>query len=62
MSKTIWETLKAEGRVEGQQQEALKSRQVILLRQLHRRFKKVPRKLEARIDAATLADVGIPLD
>jgi hypothetical protein len=83
MTKTIAEMLKDEGRDEGRregkQQGALAEGRAILLRQLRKRFKKVPHKVEARIkaatnlqeleswldnivDAATLAEGGIPLD
>jgi hypothetical protein len=55
--QTIAEALKdegrIEGRIEGQREEALASRRAILLRQLRRRFKKVSRKVEARIAATT---------
>jgi hypothetical protein len=82
MGQTIAEMLKDEGRLEGEiqgrQQEALATRRAILLRLLRKKFKKVPRKVAARIaattnlqeletwldniiEAATLADVGIPL-
>jgi hypothetical protein len=53
MGQTIAEMLKDEGRSEGRQQEALAARRAILLRQLRKRFKKVPRKVEARIAATT---------
>ncbi len=75
MGRTIAEMYMDQGRAT----EALKRSRTILLRQLRKRFKKVPRKVEARIavaadireletwldnfaNAATLADVGIPLD
>jgi hypothetical protein len=75
MGRTIAEALIEQGKHE----EALASRKETLLLQLRKRFKKVPRKIEARIaattnlqdlktwlgnviDAATLADVGIPVD
>jgi predicted transposase YdaD len=70
---------RVQGRVEGEQEGALKAARGMLLLQLRKRFKKVPRKVEARITATTnmqeletwvenfataasLADVGIPLD
>jgi hypothetical protein len=49
MSETIAELLKREGREE----QEIVSLQSILLRQLRKRFKKLPRKLEARINATT---------
>jgi hypothetical protein len=64
---------------QGEQRGELKQARTTLLRQLRKRFKKVPRKVEARIaatadmhdletwldnfaNAATLNEVGIPLD
>jgi len=63
---------------QGEQRGDLKVVKATLLRQLRKRFKKVPRKVEARIaaadirdlqtwldnsvDAKTMAEVGIPLD
>jgi hypothetical protein len=75
MGRTIAEMYMDQGEQKGE----LKSSRTILLRLLRKRFKRVPRKIEARIvattnmqdlkmwldnilDAATLADVGIPLD
>jgi ribosomal protein S4 len=57
MVQTISEMLKDEGRLEGEirgrQQEALAARRAILLRQLRKKFKKVPRKVATRIAATT---------
>jgi hypothetical protein len=49
MARTIAEELKDEGRAEGQ----ISSLQGTLLRQIRKRFKKVPRKVETRIRATT---------
>jgi predicted transposase YdaD len=46
MSKTIAEGLREEGRVEGRAEEAARSRQQTLLRQLRVRFRKVPKGVE----------------
>jgi ElaB/YqjD/DUF883 family membrane-anchored ribosome-binding protein len=53
MTKTIADVMKDEGRQEGKQEGELTARQEILLRHLRKRFKKVPRRVEARIAATT---------
>jgi hypothetical protein len=57
MGQTIAEMFIDKGRIEGEtmgrQEEALASRRTILLRILRKRFKKIPRKIEARIAATT---------
>jgi hypothetical protein len=53
MTRTIAEVMMEEGRLKGQQEEALAARKETLLLQLRQRFKKVPRKLEARITSTT---------
>jgi hypothetical protein len=75
MTRTIAEAMMEEGKQKGE----ISARQETLLLLLRKRFKKLPRKVEARIaattnlqdlktwlgnviDAATLADVGIPVD
>jgi predicted transposase YdaD len=57
MSQTIAEMYleqgRVQGRVEGEQEGALKTARGMLLRLLRKRFKKVPRKVEAHITATT---------
>ncbi len=77
MGRTIAEMYMDQGEQRGEQEWKLVNSRNILLRLLRKRFKKVPRKVEARIaattnlqeletwidnviDAATLADIGIP--
>ena len=49
MGRTIAEMYIDQGRLEGE----IKAQRKTLLRQLRKRFKKLPRKVEARINAAT---------
>ncbi len=58
MGRTIAEMYMDQGEERGE----LKRARSILLRQLRKRFKKVPRKVEARIGAADLRDLEIWLD
>ncbi len=53
MGRTIAEMYIDQGRAEGEQKGVLKYARATLLRLLRKRFKKVPRKLEARIAATT---------
>jgi hypothetical protein len=78
MGRTIAEMYMDQGEQRGELKGELKRARTTLLRQLRKRFKKIPRKVEARIaaadirdletwldnilDAKTLAEVAIPLD
>jgi hypothetical protein len=57
MGRTIAEMFmdkgRVEGRVQGKEQEAFDARRKILLRQLRKRFKKVPRNVQERINGTT---------
>ncbi len=77
MERTIAQMYMDQGEQRGKQKWMLVTSRTILLRQLRKRFKRIPRKMESRIaattnqqeldtwldnviDAATMADVGIP--
>lgn len=53
MGRTIAEMFIDKGRIEGKEQEAVNRSHIILLRLLRKRFKKVPRKVQVRIDGTT---------
>jgi hypothetical protein len=63
MGRTIAEMYIDQGRAEGEQQGVLKYARATLLRQLRKRFKKVPRKVEKHVaDAANLRELNTWLD
>jgi len=53
MEKTIWQTIMDQGRAEGEQREALRSRKQMLERMLRKKFRRVPARVVKRIEAET---------